>query len=74
MCWGGVAAGNRGERHYGARRSFLKHNVTSVEGLLTVPAEVLAWPIPTGGYFLDDGLIMQKQPSVYLAAGTICYV
>ena len=50
---------------------FLMHGTTSLDGLATVPAENLTWPIPTGGYFLDDGLIMGKQPSEYLAAGEL---
>ena len=27
-----------------------------------VPPQNLSWPIPTGGYFLDDGAIMRYPP------------
>ena len=37
-------------------------------GLRGVPAGELAWPLPTGGYFLDDGAVMGQQPSALLAA------
>ena len=34
-----------------------------------MPAGELAWPLPTGGYFLDDGAIMGQQPSALLPTG-----
>ena len=39
---------------------FVMHGVASLDGLAKVPAGDLSWPLPTGGYFVDDGLIMVR--------------
>ena len=40
----------------------LRHNASSVDELRRVPAEQLTWPLPTQGWFLDDGEVLGRQP------------
>ena len=50
---------------------FAAHGVASMAGLGAVAPEKLVWPLPTGGFFLDDGLIMPQQPKLYLEQGKL---
>lgn len=52
-----------------AKALMARHLKTSVEGLKEVAPDKLLWPLPTQGYFFDDGLILAVDPLTVLEQG-----